>query len=160
MHRSLARLSLALAIWAAPVAAATAQSAQDADTYQIRSQVAEFFAIVARHDIARMEALWQHAPDVAMMTPSQRRPAIGWSAVRAAFESGTFTFWRRFDAAPTDYPLVVFDGDVANALFLVRGVGRNRWGVSVPYLIHVSQRFRKAGDAWLMVGSFAEGGPQ
>jgi len=126
------------------------------DVYLVQTQVSEFFQAIAARDLAWMQSLWASDDEVAMLTLSKRRPpAVGWRAIRIAFQDGAFSFWNSFHAAPNDYPFVVIEGNVARATFQVNGVVRNGWGETVPIVIHVSQQFRKVGDHWLLTGSWA-----
>jgi ketosteroid isomerase-like protein len=136
-----------------------ARADQQQDQAAVQLQVAEFFDAVAARDIRRMESLWVIAPNVTMLSPGQRRIAIGWPSVRKAFVEGVFTFWNTFKAAPNDYPMVVINDDMARAMFWVDAVGRNRAGEVVHYSVRNEQEFERHGDRWLLIGSFTTGAP-
>ena len=152
----------ALLFWfmATALFAGRAHADQKRDEALIKFQVTSFFSAVAARDIERMQDLWDIEANVSMLTPRQRRLAVGWPAVRRAFVEGVFTFWNALNAAPIDTPLVLISGTSANALFLVDAVGENRAGKIVHYSIHNSQLYEKHGDQWLLIGCFASGAPE
>ena len=151
--------ALACSISAA-IFAVAAHAEPNSDEMLIRRQVAAFYDAVAARDVDEMQKLWATDAKVTMITPRQKRTAIGWPAVKRAFVEGVFTFWNAFDALPADTPLVVIDGAKANAMFSIDAVGENSAREVVHYTIRNSQIFEKRGDRWLLIGSFATGRPE
>jgi hypothetical protein len=74
---------LATALAGLCVVSAYAQSDEDAAAVSAANQA--FYAALSALDLAAMENIWAHDPDVVYIGPFHRKMVIGWPAVRTEF---------------------------------------------------------------------------
>ena len=148
MKRRIFALGTAMAAMAqagAPEAAAQGTAAAD-----VRAANAAFDAALSRRDIAAIAALCVQDGAVMAVHPRDKRPIVGWEAVRRSWEE----VFARFPELAVDMPepTIRLSGDVAIVTGLETIRGRRGDGVAVAFEAMTTNVFeRRDGGRWLMV---------
>jgi ketosteroid isomerase-like protein len=132
-------------------------SAQKSDAEAVKAAVYAFFAAVSSRDISRMEALWAHDNNVAVVNVRDKAPSIGWNAGRKNWEA-VFDFFSEVNPKPAE-PHVQFIQGTALTATVVTLQGKTKAGQPISFTILASQAYVNRGDRWLAVAHHAHRTP-
>ncbi len=134
---------------------ANAQSGEDAAVLAANKA---FYAALSALDLAAMENLWAHDPDVVYIGPLHRKLVIGWPAVRAEFAANKANV-AEISVKPLDTHVRV-DGDTAWVFGAEVGAALPKVGTLAAGSNFVTNIFKKQDGKWLMVAHHAQRIPQ
>jgi ketosteroid isomerase-like protein len=147
---------LATALAGLCVVSAYAQSDEDAAAVSAANQA--FYAALSALDLAAMENIWAHDPDVLYIGPFHRKMVIGWPAVRTEFVANKANV-AEISVKPLNMHVRV-NGDTAWVFGAEEGAALPKVGISASGSNFVTNIFKKQDGRWLMVAHHAQRIPQ
>ena len=117
-----------------------------------------FYAALSALDLAAMENIWAHDPDVLYIGPFHRKMIIGWPAVRTEFLANRANV-AEISVKPLDMHVRV-NGDTAWVFGAEEGAALPKVGISASGSNFVTNIFKRVDGRWLMVVHHAQRIPQ
>lgn len=127
--------------------------AQQSEMDAVRATVDAAYAALSTRDIAAMEAVWVHGPDVMLVNPRDRTVSVGWDDVRKNWVR-TFDFWAEFEVVRTNGPIRI-NGDTAVATGGAEASGTTKTGAVLALSTMGVDVLEKRGGKWLLVSHSA-----
>jgi ketosteroid isomerase-like protein len=156
MRRWIRLVCLASALAAPCSGLVRAQSNDDAAAVLAANQA--FYRALSKLDLAAMEAIWAHDPDVLYIGPFHRKMVVGWPAVRTEFVANKANV-AEISVKPLDMHVRV-NGDTAWVFGAEEGAALPKVGISASGSNFVTNIFKKQDGRWLMVAHHAQRIPQ
>jgi ketosteroid isomerase-like protein len=135
---------------------ANAQSNDDAAAVLAANRA--FYAALSALDLAAMEKIWAHEPDVLYIGPFHRKMVVGWPAVRTEFVANKANV-AEISVKPLDMHVRV-NGETAWVFGAEEGAALPKVGISASGSNFVTNIFKKEDGRWLMVAHHAQRIPQ
>ena len=117
-----------------------------------------FYRALSALDLAAIEKIWAHDPDVLYIGPFHRKMVIGWPAVRTEFMANKANV-AEISVKPLDMHVRV-NGDTAWVFGTEEGAALPKVGISASGSNFVTNIFKKQDGGWLMVAHHAQRIPQ
>jgi ketosteroid isomerase-like protein len=147
---------LATALAGFCLGSALAQSNDDTAAVLAANQA--FYRALSALDLAAMESIWAHDPDVLYIGPFHRKMVIGWPAVRTEFVANKANV-AEISVKPLDMHVHV-NGDTAWVFGAEEGAALPKVGMSASGSNFVTNIFKRVDGRWLMVAHHAQRIPQ
>jgi ketosteroid isomerase-like protein len=147
---------LATALAGLCLGSANAQSSDETAAVLAANQA--FYAALSALDLAAMENIWAHDPDVLYIGPFHRKMVIGWPAVRTEFVANKANV-AEISVKPLNMHVRV-NGDTAWVFGAEEGAALPKVGISASGSNFVTNIFKKEDGRWLMVAHHAQRIPQ
>jgi ketosteroid isomerase-like protein len=128
------------------------------DTTAVLAANQGFYRALSALDLAAMESIWAHDPDVLYIGPFHRKMVIGWPAVRTEFVANKANV-AEISVKPLDMHVRV-NGDTAWVFGAEEGAALPKVGMSASGSNFVTNIFKKVDGRWLMVAHHAQRIPQ
>jgi ketosteroid isomerase-like protein len=128
------------------------------DTAEVLAANQAFYRALSALDLAAMENIWAHDPDVLYIGPFHRKMVIGWPAVRTEFVANKANV-AEISVKPLDMHVRV-NGEIAWAFGAEEGAALPKVGISASGSNFVTNIFKKVEGRWLMVAHHAQRIPQ
>jgi ketosteroid isomerase-like protein len=128
------------------------------DTAAVLAANQAFYAALSALDLAAMENIWAHDPDVLYIGPFHRKIVIGWPAVRNEFVANKANV-AEISVKPLNMHVRV-NGDTAWVFGAEEGAALPKVGISASGSNFVTNIFKKTDGRWLMVAHHAQRIPQ
>jgi ketosteroid isomerase-like protein len=133
-------------------------SAQQPDADAVKAAVYGVFAALSARDISKMEVLWVHDDNVAVLNVRDKTPSIGWDAGKKNWEA-VIDFFSEVKAEPKEGPYIQINQGVASTTTVVAVQGKNKTGQPLSFTVLATQVYVKRGDRWLAVAHHASRAP-
>jgi ketosteroid isomerase-like protein len=141
-----------IAVAVIAVAIAGSRAAQASEAENVSALLDRYFTAASSRDISKVEPFWAHDPEVILVFPSDKQPAVGWDAVKQSYQA-VFDRVLEWKLTPKETPHIqVRQGTaVATTRVLIQGTGKT--GSPVSYSLFFSQVFVQHDGQWLIVAS-------
>jgi len=150
------RAGLAAALVGLGISSAQAQSSMDTNAVMAANQA--FYNALSTLDVAAMDEVWAHEPDVFYIGPFHRKIVVGWPAVLAEIQANKANV-SEISVKPLDTHIQI-NGNTAWLFGKEEGAALPKVGISASGSNFVTNIFEKRDGRWLMVGHHAQRIPQ
>jgi ketosteroid isomerase-like protein len=131
--------------------------AQDAKQ-SVQKAIDSFGAALSSLDLNKMMDLWSQAPDIVLLNPRDKEPAIGIDAVKKGWEKAMGS-WESLKVSSNGASTIHVSGNTAYRFTPEGVVGKNKEGKELSFVALATTTYVKRGKDWLITSHHASAMP-